>query len=514
MKSSMSRPTIPITPRHVNAVCTLAEGLDVHLPRQGVCKDHCTPATFLADWIYNRPSLSLVLGPRGGGKSYLSALATHVESARNYNHHTKILGGSEAQSMQIFNALSDFDRVVSLPGDEGPSHDGDEEPDDDEDDEPRSPITKITATGVTYDTGSTASYIPASAKSVRGPHVPSLRLDEIDEIDPDIRESAFGMCMAKGDFTASVTMTSTWHRLGGEMEALLERGRAGEFPTYTFCIFDVLEPCPDERSGPNLENCPLCPLMKWCHADKDEHGRPKAKRANGHYTIDSLIQKVKAVSLRVFEADYLCTGPKADGVWFSRFNAADHVSENAEYDPSLPVYLGVDPGVQTGAVLFQIRTLADRSNRVNVFADYFAEGVTAEDNARAIRRVAERHCNGRVDMRYCDPAGGARNPIGPTVMDVYRASGLGLTPWASHNPSVADSLEMVEGLLASADGTASLQIHPRCVNLHRAFLAYRRAKRSHQFVDYPEDPQHPAEDLIDALRGALHARIKERIQVW
>src|SRR5262249_46286783 len=151
----------------------------------------------------------------------------------------------------------------------------------------------------------------------------------------------------------------------------IDRGREGAFPVDTCCAFEVLERCPEERSGPHLENCPQCPLVSWCHSDRDTHpsGLPKAKRSAGHYTIDSLIQKVKAVSLRVFESDYLCLRPRAAGVWFSMFDEPSHVSANAEFAP----------GVHTGAIWFQaVPRLDGRGHRVNVFADYFAEGLSAE----------------------------------------------------------------------------------------------------------------------------------------
>ncbi len=446
--------------------------------------------TFVSDLIYERPRLSLIHGPRGGGKSYMAGFATHVDSARRPGHETVILGGSEAQSAQVYAALKDFRR---------PFQDCDL-------------IGKFTATKAAYANGSEVRYIPASDKSVRGPHVPTLRLDEVDEIDPDIRESAFGMCMAKHGINASVSMTSTWHRIGGPMSDLLERGRAGEFPTYAFCAFEVLERCPTDRSGGHLEHCPACPLVKWCHEDRDQHpsGLPKAKRSNGHYAIDSLIQKVKALSLRVFEADYLCLGPKADGLWFTRFDptlGGRHVTDAAEYDPDIPVYLAVDSGVVTGAVFFQVRKDGDGTESIAVFADYFAEGLSAERNARAILAVADSRCNGRIDYRLTDPAGGSRNPVGPTVIAAYQAAGLGMTRWPLG--SVADGLEAVEGFLNPADDVSRLIIHPRCQHLVRAFQGYRRARRGGQWQDYPEDPQHPHEDLMDALRGGIMGRRKQ-----
>jgi hypothetical protein len=68
---------------------------------------------------------------------------------------------------------------------------------------------------------------------------------------------------------------------------------------------------------------------------------------------------------------------------------------------------------------------------------------------------------------------------------------------------VADGLALVESMLGSAEGSVWLTIHPRCRALLSALLNYRRAKREGQWMDYPEDPQHTAEEMVDALRGGL-----------
>ena len=46
--------------------------------------------------------------------------------------------------------------------------------------------------------------LAASPTSVRGPHVASLKLDEVDEIKPDIREDAMGTCMEVRGVSSSV----------------------------------------------------------------------------------------------------------------------------------------------------------------------------------------------------------------------------------------------------------------------------------------------------------------------
>jgi hypothetical protein len=461
----------------------------IKIARTPVCPEHQTPWDFFTHLYFDRPPLALALGSRGAGKSFLSALDTHLTSRWDPGHATRILGGSRAQSEQIYRALREVVR-----GGQG-EHGSDAET-----------IERLLKSEARYKNGSEVAILAASSRSVRGPHVPSLKLDEVDEIDVEQREAALGMCMARKGASASVVMTSTWHRIGGPMTQLIERAHAGDYRLFTFCAFEVLERCPEERSGRFLEKCPACPLVKYCH-DVSDNGPPKAKRSDGHYAIDSLIQKVRGTSSRTFEADYLCRGPRAEGLWFPAFDTSAHVSNRAEYDPALPVHLAIDSGVVTGAVLFQVATLATAegvAEEVRVFADYLSEGLPAESNARAILEVVRTRCNGRVDVATTDPAGGARNAVGPTVIAEYERVGLRpLRRWPGG--SVADGLALVESFIQPADGRPRLVVHPRCAATTRALQNYRRARRGGQWQDYPEDPQHPHEDLVDALRGGLRA---------
>lgn len=460
----------------------------IRIARERVCSDHVSPWDCFRAVRRRRPPLALVLGSRGSGKSFLSALDTHLTSRWHANHATRILGGSRAQSLQVYRALKEIvrDGRGRIGSDQGA-------------------ICELLKGEARYHNGSEVSILAASSTSVRGPHVPSLKLDEVDEIDTECREAAMGMCMDRHGMPASVVMTSTWHRIGGPMSTLMDQARSGAFPLYTFCTFEVLERCPESRSGPELELCPACPLQPYCH-DVADGGPPKAKRSNGHYAISALIQKLHATSLRTFEADYLCRGPRADGLWFPTFRSGSHSSVLAEYDPSLPVHVAIDSGVFTGAVFFQVTNQSpygvSGQEEVRVFADYLAENATAEANARAILEIARTRCGGRIDVVSTDPAGGARNPVGPTVIAEYERVGLRpLRRWPSG--SVADGLALVESFVQPADGRPRLTIHPRCQATLLALSGYRRAKRAGQWQDYPEDPQHPFEELVDSLRGGL-----------
>jgi hypothetical protein len=493
------RDVCPATPDHLWEWVYAFTGISI--AREKVCRLHSPPFAWFASQFFDRPSLLLILGARGSGKSFLEAILTHLESRFHPGMGTRILGGSLAQSHQIYQGLDQA--IVHGTGDWG--SDGDS-------------IAKLLTDKAIYRNGSNVSILAASRTSVRGPHVPSLRLDEVDEIDPEIRESAIPMAMARGGMSASVSLTSTWHRVGGPMGELLQRAEHGEFPSYTTCVFDVLERCPEGRSGPYVggvdafERCPACPIRQWCHSERDRNGdRCLAKLSDGHYAIDTLILHARGLSERAFEADMLCRGPRADGAWFTTFSDAN-IDVSAEYDPRLPVHLAIDNGMFVGAVFFQVQHMGHR-HRVTVFDDYLAENPGAEVSAHAIlvKLGPRRGTRLRVST---DSSGGARNPIGPTVLNIYQQVGLrgdrGLECWPK--ASVVDTLATVEALVCSADGTRSLFIHPRCRHLTAAMKGYRRAKHQNQWMDYPADPQHPAEEMVDSLKGGLRLEFPDGLK--
>jgi hypothetical protein len=473
----------------------------IRIPDKAVCPGHQSPWECFEAIHLGRPSLALVLGSRGSGKSFLSALDTHLTSRWDPDHGTRILGGSKAQSVQIYNALRDI--ATRFEGRNG----GDSEA-----------IAKLRKDGASYLNGSIVEILAASSTSVRGPHVPSLKLDEVDEIDVDIREAAMGMCLGRKaggkkkrrGMNASAIMTSTCHRINGPMAKLIERAAQGEFPLYTMCTFEVLERCPKSRSGPNLEKCPECPIVRYCH-DVSDGGPPKAKRSNGHYPIESLIQKVQSMGLRAFEADYLCKLSSSESAWFPNFKPETHVTDRAEYSPGYEVHLAVDSGVFTGAVFFQVVVVQGEDGpveEVHVFADYLAENVTAYANAKAILELSKVRCNGLLHHAMTDPAGKSRTPMGVTVLAEYVRGGLILDAWPLGK--VSDGLALLDSFITPAgDKAPRLLVHSRCKATIQALQSYRRAKRNGQWLDEPADPQHPYEDLVDALRGGLKAYYPE-----
>lgn len=199
-----------------------------------------------------------------------------------------------------------------------------------------------------------------------------------------------------------------------------------------------------------------------------------------------------------------------EGAWFETFDASTHVHERAEFDPRWPVHLSVDTGVYCGAVWWQVRGEGPETE-VTVFGDYLSNGVPAFDNAKAIlamgqeltrdRRLLFNIAPATFDVGSMDPAGNAENGTGLVIDGEFQRAGLKLHAWPKYAGCIASGLALVESFVAV--DLPRLIVHPRCKHLIDAFANYKRKKRGGQWIDEPEDPQHPYEDLIDCLRSGL-----------
>jgi hypothetical protein len=231
----------------------------------------------------------------------------------------------------------------------------------------------------------------------------------------------------------------------------------------------------------------------------------------------------------------------SEAIRFPMFDPARHVTPRAELVWGQPVRLAIDCGLSrhVGAVWFQVRERDDplpswrggpgwgsgpqpghglswpgtpqppfargAHDRVvlSVFADYYAVDKTSEFHAKAILARSQELCQGRLDAVYLDPASTARSGVGPAARGEF-ARVLGeriTTTWPNHR--VLEGLDQVEILLGGPEREPDLVIHPRCTFLIQSLQTYRRKEQRGEILDLPEDPQHPAEEALDSLRGAV-----------
>jgi Terminase large subunit, T4likevirus-type, N-terminal len=195
----------------------------------------------------------------------------------------------------------------------------------------------------------------------------------------------------------------------------------------------------------------------------------------------------------------------SEAIRFPTWDPARHVTPSAEWIPGRPVSIAIDCGLSrhVGALWYQTVERDKFRRIIRVFADYYAVDKTSEANALAILARSREVCRGVVDAVYLDPASTARSGVGPAARAEFaRVLGERITAvWPLHR--VNEGLDMVEILLGGPDREPDLIVHPRCKFLAESFGTYRWAVYRDEVLDKVEDPQHPAEEAIDSLRGAI-----------
>jgi hypothetical protein len=201
-----------------------------------VCVEHQTPFAAFADAYFGRSPVSVWKGSRGfGGKSRTLAYLALTEAVI-LGAEINLLGGSLAQSTNIHEAMRDGWDAPLAPNHMVVSH--------------GSTILRLT-------NGAKVRPLTASQRTVRGPHPQRLRLDEIDEMDITILDSAMGQPMPKtigGNYIDTQTVMSSTHQYPDKtMTEILQRAVENDWPVYSWCYKETSNPIDGWLSPSTIE---------------------------------------------------------------------------------------------------------------------------------------------------------------------------------------------------------------------------------------------------------------------
>ena len=163
--------------------------LKIKAPARAVCAGHDAPMSYVADGFFERTGDCAVWAPRGGGKTTLAAALTLMESKFRKGCATRILGGSERQSRYMYEAFTGFLREEFAGEVAG----------------------KTGRERTRFRNGSEVEILTQSPTTVRGVHVPRLRLDEVEEFKREVFEAALYIPHSRRGLGARVEMLSTMH---------------------------------------------------------------------------------------------------------------------------------------------------------------------------------------------------------------------------------------------------------------------------------------------------------------
>ncbi|HED54594.1 MAG TPA: hypothetical protein ENJ00_10405 [Phycisphaerales bacterium] len=458
--------------------------LGLVFPRLAVLAGHSAPFDYLCHSFFEqrRPRDALVWANRGGGKTFLGAVATALDMVFKPGIEIRILAGSLEQSTRMHEHIRHlFQREPLAPLVEG----------------------KMTDKRLRLTNGSRVELLAASQASVRGTRVQKLRCDEVDLFDQRIWEAAQLVTRSKvcGDVRVrgAIDCLSTMHVPFGMMSRLVKEAESGHRKLFTWGVVDVLEHCDDSYAcdpGPGR----ACPLLPECA------GSAKRRTEPGHIAIDDAIAMKRRVSQQVWNAEMLSLEPKRSDCVYPGFDRRRHVV--AAHDPGAPglvVIAGMDFGFRAPTVV--LWASVDPAGVVTVFAERSAKEV-----------VLARHAQAIVDSDWpkpawvgVDPAGRQRSgQTGQSDIQVLAAQGITVRHRASR---IAEGIAMVSARLTPASGKPRLLIHKRCTSLIESLEQYHYPPdRPASMEPVKDGPDHAADALrymivnLDHPHSSRHAR--------
>ena len=212
-------------PRDDDELYQLVQALwGVVIPRGKHCRNHQAPFEAFSTAFFAKEPQVLVRGSRGlsGKTAMMSCLG--ITQAVVLGADNNIVGGSEQQAL---NALAHMKRYWDYTN------------------APTFMIKSNQTQRMHLHNNAVIQPLTASEKSVRGPHPARLLLDEIDEMDENILESAKGQPMPQNNWLGvsipqQTTMVSTLQYADGTMMKEMARFEEEGLPVMEWCYLDTM----------------------------------------------------------------------------------------------------------------------------------------------------------------------------------------------------------------------------------------------------------------------------------
>ncbi len=419
-----------------------------------VCPAHDAPFAYVAGAFFETLGDCIVWANRGGGKTELGAVVTHLDSLFKPGCETRILGGSLEQSDKMYQALRrkwQPQFADCLAG------------------EPTKRRTELK-------NGSAVEILTQSLRSVRGQRVPKVKCDEVDEFKPEVWQAVQFVTQSQAGIKASFEAFSTMHRLYGLMQQAVAEAEAKGVRVLRWCLLEVLERC-RERS------CSRCELSEDC--------RGTAREGVGYFPIEDAIRIKRRSSAEAWRAEMLCQIPSREGLVYADFDEAQHVVDY-DWQPGRRTLASFDFGFVNPFVclFFQV----DEDDRLCLFEEYYVKGKSTLEHARILAPKFRQY---RVQTSFADPAGRDQRAI-------LKEKGMVTKP--ARNDLEA-GLEAVRQRLKLdlESGKPGLFISRRCTNTIREMSTYHYPQ-----AGIAEHPEKVDDHALDALRYlALALKKKE-----
>lgn len=461
----------------------------IALPYRAYTPGHSSPFGFIADGFFNPGKDIAGWACRSGGKTLGSSILARLEFLFSVGLQGRVLSGSADQAKNLYGYWNKWVSTIYPQQLHGA---------------PLIAKTKIN--------GGKLEILTASQKSVRGPKVQRLYIDELDEVDAELVEAASGMLATRPGKPARTIYTSTWHRVGGSMGKLMDTIPGNGVTRHLWNIWECISQCGEERHEYG-RNCGECPLGTDCLAARSQrirtvgrgdNGTPRdaqpvgiAAERHGIFAVEDAIKRYRTLSRATIDAEYLCKRPSPDGMVYPAFDPHKHCVDKAP--ERLDVYRTIDWGYRTFVCLW-IAKGKGVDAPVWLLDTYKAEDGTLKQHADYINT----HPIKNIKATFCDPAGRQHNDQTGRTNMAEMGGYLGVRIRCRvdrRSTDVANGIKLVTNYIDPASGPPKFHIVDTPANRAtvKALQSYENMKVNGIYIDKVKDPQE-FEHIPDALR--------------
>lgn len=465
------------------------------IPRTAVVEGHRAPFDFVADCYFDRVPKAILVGPRGGGKTLITAILSYAELIRKE-------GVEVASVAAIFKQAKRLDRYIGKFT---------------KDDLETQLLVNRTMDATDFTNGSRLEILTGKTEeAVNSPHPHRCNIDEFELMDWDVLNEAFMMPKATPTQPSSLRLLSTRKRIDGNVQKLMDDADAQGWEVYKFCALDIAERCTFEER-PTCDGCKQ--IIRYDQQNDPvsfyEICQERLRNANGFYLIPSLIEEFQTIDVDKYLTQKApCSKPARGDACFDEYKEELHFVDGLDFSPDFPIGAGWDFGLKdpTYVVVFQwdsygqAWTIDEIGTRASSTSPKMRKGMVADVCAELLTRPYAEALLTSGD-HWCDPAGRQRGTYMQGKLDRRSAFDIlrkhGFRPRFKRRPNPGRRIQAVKTKLRRDEdlgGEPGLLISKKCRRLGRALeMAQWDEKRENYVHDEHSHPLDAIGYAVDAL---------------
>lgn len=375
----------------------LKEKLNLEIPTEAICTGHDAPFSFISDCFFEKIQNCIVIAPRNGGKTINAAALEFIEAQLKPGCESAHLGAIMAQAKRAYKYIRKWSYQYIEQ------------------------IEKTIKEETKFLNGSIIEIIPGTITGVNSPHPNKATIDEFELLPWEIFEEAGSMSKSSNKIKAALRLLTTRKSSHGNAQTMISEAEVRGFRLYKWCIFEVMTKCEHAKS------CSSCPYAKhtsfksdgtkitWpevCRGTKEDGSfrltQGKAKKSNGYFLLEDVLQKFLLLSWEVFDAQWLCNRPERYDAVFHEFDFDRNTITNwtPRQTGGWTFARGWDFGLDNPTAILYMN-IHKKQRKIVVFDEDIVSGKLIDEIGVVVRKKSDKLASPEDWEDWGDPSGNA-----------------------------------------------------------------------------------------------------------